>query len=178
MVITALRPRACSSSNLFRACFSTTAKSKLAPRDRAISSPRRKSCAAQKRKTHFHQKPLAIGFRRRYPSATFRCCSWPGKLCRRVLESLKTRKSVEELMVNLTQLRSDTPGADNVIHFNNAGAALMPRTRYRHLLQRKQMDPNSFNLAKRPHHLRTTIPDWLVTIPFGTGRLTQGRTEQ
>lgn len=122
MVITASRPRGCSSSNLFRACFSTTAKSKLAPRDRAISSPRRKSCVAQKRKIHFRQKPLTIGFRRRYPSAKFRCRSWPGKLCRRILESLKTRKSVEELMVNLTPLRADTPGADNGIHFNNASA--------------------------------------------------------
>lgn len=30
-------------------------------------------------------------------------------------------------MLDLTQLRADTPGADELIHFNNAGASLMPR---------------------------------------------------
>ncbi|MGH8762055.1 MAG: aminotransferase class V-fold PLP-dependent enzyme [Nitrosospira sp.] len=30
-------------------------------------------------------------------------------------------------MLNVTQLLADTPGANNVIHLNNAGAALMPR---------------------------------------------------
>jgi len=30
-------------------------------------------------------------------------------------------------MLNVMQLRTDTPGANEVIHFNNAGAALMPR---------------------------------------------------
>ncbi|HKK44519.1 MAG TPA: aminotransferase class V-fold PLP-dependent enzyme [Balneolaceae bacterium] len=29
--------------------------------------------------------------------------------------------------MNIEQLRSDTPGTDNVIHFNNAGASLMPQ---------------------------------------------------
>lgn len=30
-------------------------------------------------------------------------------------------------MINVAQLRADTPGANEAIHFNNAGAALMPR---------------------------------------------------
>lgn len=30
-------------------------------------------------------------------------------------------------MLDLAQLRADTPGASNVIHLNNAGASLMPR---------------------------------------------------
>ena len=43
-------------------------------------------------------------------------------------------------MVNLTQLRSDTPGADNVIHFNNAGAALMPRVVLDTVIQHLQQE--------------------------------------
>ncbi|WP_432257324.1 hypothetical protein [Cupriavidus sp. TMH.W2] len=42
-------------------------------------------------------------------------------------------------MLDLTQLPTDTPGARDVVHFNNAGAALMPRivldTVFRHMQQ-------------------------------------------
>ncbi len=34
----------------------------------------------------------------------------------------------------LTQIRNDTPGVDQVIHFNNAGAALMPETVFRAMM--------------------------------------------
>ena len=31
-------------------------------------------------------------------------------------------------MLNLAQLRADTPGVDHRLHLNNAGASLMPRS--------------------------------------------------
>lgn len=43
-------------------------------------------------------------------------------------------------MLNITQLRADTPGADNVVHLNNAGAALMPRVVLDTVIQHLQQE--------------------------------------
>jgi len=42
-------------------------------------------------------------------------------------DPVSNASSIEVAMLDLVQLRADTPGADELIHFNNAGASLMPR---------------------------------------------------
>lgn len=44
------------------------------------------------------------------------------------------------MAVNLAQARQDTPGAANVLHFNNAGAALMPRPVTKALLDHIELE--------------------------------------
>ena len=43
------------------------------------------------------------------------------------LRQIRVRRTDEMGGMNIDKLREDTPGCADVMHFNNAGASLMPR---------------------------------------------------
>ena len=84
-------------------------------------------------------------------------------------------------MLNIEQLRADTPGANAVIHFNNAGAALMPRvvvdTVVRHLQREAHL--GGYESANEAHErlegvyrsaarLLNALPDEIAVIENAT----------
>ncbi|HEY6334770.1 MAG TPA: aminotransferase class V-fold PLP-dependent enzyme [Alphaproteobacteria bacterium] len=85
------------------------------------------------------------------------------------------------MAVNLAQARQDTPGAANVLHFNNAGAALMPRPVTKALLDHIELEAEigGYEAAERQHaklehtyaaiaHLLNCAPDEIAVVENAT----------
>jgi cysteine desulfurase / selenocysteine lyase len=75
------------------------------------------------------------------------------------------------MTVNLARVRQDTPGAANVLHFNNAGAALMPVPVTRALLDHIELEAEigGYEAAERQHakleHTYASIASLLNCAP-------------